>query len=209
MTAGYIITIGRQFASGGHEIGQKIASRLGISFYDKELIRIASRESGLREEFFEKVDEKKRSSLFPGLFGMRSNYSDELTSNYYLSNETLFRIQSDVIRKLADEGSCLFVGRCADYVLKDRTNILNIFIHADFDERIRRITSRFEISENKAMEMIEKTDRDRSGYYKYVSGKSWGAVESYHLSLNSSLLGIDETARFLCHLAEERFDLKT
>lgn len=208
MKTEYIITIGRQFASGGHEIGQKITSRLGISFYDKELIRIASRESGLREEFFEKADEKKRFSLFPGLFGMRSNYSDELSSNYYLSNEALFRIQSDVMRKLADEGSCLFVGRCADYVLKERPNILNIFIHADFDERIRRVTSRFDISETKAKDMIEKTDRDRSGYYNYVTGKNWGEVGSYHLSVNSSLLGIDETARFLCHLAEEAFGLK-
>ena len=155
MKTGYIITIGRQFGSGGREIGQKMASRLGISFFDKELIRIASRESGLREEFFEKVDEKKHFSLFPGLFGMRSNVADELSSNYYLSNEALFRIQSDVMRKLAEEGSCLFVGRCADYVLKDRSDSLNIFIHADFDDRIRRVASRHSINENKAKEMIE------------------------------------------------------
>jgi cytidylate kinase len=209
MKTGYIITIGRQFGSGGREIGQKMASRLGISFFDKELIRIASRESGLREEFFEKVDEKKHFSLFPGLFGMRSNVADELSSNYYLSNEALFRIQSDVMRKLAEEGSCLFVGRCADYVLKDRSDSLNIFIHADFDDRIRRVASRHSINENKAKEMIEKTDRSRSGYYNYVSGKNWGAVESYHMSINSSVLGIDETALLLCHIAEERFGLKT
>jgi cytidylate kinase len=209
MKTGYIITIGRQFGSGGREIGQKMASRLGISFFDKELIRIASRESGLREEFFEKVDEKKHFSLFPGLFGMRSNVADELSSNYYLSNEALFRIQSDVMRKLADEGSCLFVGRCADYVLKDRSDSLNIFIHADFDDRIRRVASRHSITDSKARDMIEKTDRSRSGYYNYVSGKNWGVVESYHMSINSSVLGIDETARLLCHIAEERFGLKT
>jgi len=204
----YIITIGRQFGSGGREIGQKMASRLAISFYDKELIRIASRESGLREEIFERVDEKKRFSLFPGLFGMRSNVADELSANYYLSNEALFRIQSDVMRKLADEGSCLFVGRCADYVMKDRPNCLNIFIHADFDDRVRRIASRHSITDTKARDMIEKTDRSRSGYYNYVSGKNWGASESYHLSVNSSMLGIDDTVLLLCRVAEERFGLK-
>jgi cytidylate kinase len=208
MKNGYIITIGRQFGSGGHEIGQKIAARLGISFYDKELIRIASRESGLREEFFEKADEKKHFSLFPGFFGMRSNVADEISTNYYLSNEALFRIQSEVMRKLADEGPCLFVGRCADYVMKDRANSLNIFIHADFEERVRRIASRHRITENKAREMIEKTDRSRSGYYNYVSGKNWGAAESYHLCINSSVLGIDETALLLCHVAEVKFSLK-
>lgn len=209
MTAGYIITIGRQFGSGGREIGQIIADRLGISFYDKELIRIASRESGLRQEFFEKVDEKKHFSLIPGFFGMRSNVADELSSNYYLSNEALFRIQSDVMRKLADEGPGLFVGRCADYVLKDRANILNIFIHADLDDRVIRVASRHGLTESKAGEMIEKTDRDRSGYYNYVSGKEWGAAKSYHLCINSSLLGLDETARLLCHIAEQKFGLKT
>ena len=110
MTQRYVITIGRQLGSGGREIGQKLAARLGISFYDKELIRIASRQSGLKEEFFERVDEMKHFSLFPGLLGLRSSMNDNFFSSYYLSNESLFKIQSDVMRKLAKEGSSIFVG---------------------------------------------------------------------------------------------------
>ena len=112
---------------------------MSISFYDKELIRIASKESGLKEEFFEKIDEKKRFSLFGGLLGLRGSATDEIYLNYYLTNETLFKIQSDVIRSLAEQKSCLFVGRCADYVLKENPRCLNLFISADMDDRIERV----------------------------------------------------------------------
>lgn len=207
MTGKYVITIGRQLGSGGREIGQKVAARLGIPFYDKELIRIASKESGLKEEFFERVDEQKHFSLFPGLLGIRTAITDDFFSNYYLSNETLFKIQSDVMRKLAEEGSCIFVGRCADYVMKEQRNCLNVFISADMDDRIRRISESHKITEGKAREMIEKTDKSRSGYYHYFSGKTWGAAESYHLCINSSLLGIEETVKLLLSVAEERFSL--
>lgn len=207
MTGKYVITIGRQLGSGGREIGQKVAARLCIPFYDKELIRIASKESGLKEEFFERVDEQKHFSLFPGLLGIRTAITDDFFSNYYLSNETLFKIQSDVMRKLAEEGSCIFVGRCADYVMKEQRNCLNVFISADMDDRIRRISESHKITEGKAREMIEKTDKGRSGYYHYFSGKTWGAAESYHLCINSSLLGIEETVKLLISVAEERFRL--
>ena len=207
MTENYIINIGRQLGSGGKEIGQKLASHLGISFYDKELIRVASMESGLKEEFFERADEKKHFSLFGGLLGLRGNLADDVYSNYYLSNETLFRIQSDVIRKLASQQSCLFVGRCADYILKDNPNCLNIFISAERYDRIKRIADSQDISEKKAGELIEKADRDRSGYYNYFTGKSWGAAASYHLCINSSMLGIEGTALFLRSFTEKRFNL--
>ncbi|MFZ0281640.1 MAG: cytidylate kinase-like family protein, partial [Bacteroidales bacterium] len=129
MKENFVITIGRQLGSGGREIGQKVSARLGISFYDKELIRLAAKESGLKEEFFEKIDEKKRFSLFGGLLGLRGSATDDVYLNYYLTNETLFKIQSDVIRSLAQKKPCLFVGRCADYVLKDHPRCLNIFIN--------------------------------------------------------------------------------
>ncbi|OFY63123.1 MAG: cytidylate kinase [Bacteroidetes bacterium RBG_13_43_22] len=204
----YVINIGRQLGSGGREIGQKIASVLGISFYDKELIRIASKKSGVREEFFEKVDEKKRFSLFGGLIGLRSSVTDEVYSDYYLSNESLFKIQSDVIRSLADQGSCIFVGRCADYVLKDNPRCLNIFISADINDRIKRVADLQNITPEKAEELIGKTDKKRSGYYNYFSGKKWGDTGSYHLCINSSVLGIDETAAFIRRFAEKKFGLE-
>lgn len=203
----YVITIGRQLGSGGREIGQKLSARLGTAYYDKELIRIASRESGLKEEFFERVDEQKHFSLFPGLFGMRNPVTDDFFSSYYLSNETLFKIQSDVMRNLADEGSCIFVGRCADYVLKEHRNILNLFISSSLDDRIRRIAASHNISEGKAREIIERTDKGRSAYYHYFTGKTWGAAESYHLCINSSLLGIDATVELICSVAEKRFGI--
>jgi cytidylate kinase len=207
MVQRYVITIGRQLGSGGREIGQKLSARLGIAFYDKELIRIASKESGLKEEFFERVDEQKHFSLFPGVLGLRTSINDDLFSNYYLSNESLFRIQSDIMRRLAGEGPCIFVGRCADYVMKEERNCLNIFISADTGDRIRRISASHKISEHKAREMIERTDKGRSSYYNYFSGKTWGAAESYHLCINSSLLGIDESVRLISNVAELRFGL--
>jgi cytidylate kinase len=207
MAENYIISIGRQLGSGGREIGRILASLLGISYYDKELIRVASMESGLKEEFFERADEKKHFNLFGGLLGLRGNLTDDVYSNYYLSNETLFRIQSDVIRKLADQQSCLFVGRCADYVLKENPNCLNVFICGDRYDRIRRIADSEDLSEKKAGDLIEKADRDRSGYYNYFTGKTWGAAASYHLCINSSVLGIEGTALFLKRFAEKRFNL--
>lgn len=207
MKKAYVITIGRQLGSGGREIGEKLANQLGISYYDKELIYIASKESGLGKEFFEKADEKRRIPIFGGLFGLKGSLSVEPFSNYYLSNETLFNIQSDVIRKLADKGSSLFVGRCADYVLKDHPRCLNIFISADMKERIKRISSINKILEDEAVDLIEKSDKQRAGYYNYFSDRVWGALNSYHLSINSSVLGIDDTVDMIRIFATRRFGI--
>jgi cytidylate kinase len=207
MNKNFVITIGRQLGSGGREIGEKLAKLLEISFYDKELIFIASKESGLGKEFFEKVDEKRRLPIIGGLFGLKGSMSVEPFSNYYLSNETLFNIQSDIIRKLADKGSSLFVGRCADYVLKDHPRCLNIFISADVQERIKRIAGINNISEDKAAELIEKSDKQRAGYYNYFSDKTWSAIESYHLCINSSVLEIDGTVEMIRLFATRRFGI--
>ena len=203
----YVITIGRQLGSGGRIIGEKLAGQLGISFYDKELIQIASQESGLGKEYFEQADEKRSYSIFGGLFGLRGSLADEPFSNHYLNNETLFKIQSDVIRDLAEKGSCLFVGRCADYVLKEYPRCLNVFINADMNDRINRVAKIQDLPAEKARDFIEKADKQRAGYYNYFSNKVWGAAESYHLCVNSSFLGIDETVTFIRHYAEKRFSL--
>lgn len=207
MTGNFAITIGRQLGSGGREIGKKIAEELGIAFYDKELLQIASRESGLGKEFFEQMDEKKSHSIFGGLLNLQNTFSDEFYTNYYLSNETLFKIQSDVIRNLAERESCLFLGRCADYVLKDSPRRLNVFISADPEERIRRTAALRQVSETKAREIIIKTDKKRAEYYRFYSNKTWGAAESYHLCINSSVLGIEETAAFLLRFIRQKFGL--
>ncbi len=203
----FIITIGRQLGSGGRQIGEMLASRLGISSYDKELIQIASQESGLGKEFFEQVDEKTSHSLFTGVIGMYGSLGGENYSNNYLSNETLFKIQSDVIRKLAEQKSAVFVGRCADYVLKDYPRSLNVFISADMNDRIKRISEIQQVPEKKAKDIIEKTDRKRAEYYNYYSNKVWGNADSYHLCINSSALGIDETVTFIRQFAKQKFGL--
>jgi cytidylate kinase len=202
-----VITIGRQLGSGGREIGEKLASQLGIHFYDKELIQIASKESGLGKEFFEKADEKTSHSIIGGLLGLRSGFTDEMFSNSFLSNEILFKIQSDVIRNIAEQKSAIIVGRCADYVLQDIPRCLNLFITADIADRSKRIVDANLAPEHKAKDYLEKMDKKRAAYYNYYSNKIWGAAESYHLCINSSILGIDETVIYIRKFAEKIFGL--
>lgn len=207
MNEKFVINIGRQLGSGGRQIGEKLALQLGASFYDKELIQIASQESGLEKKFFEKADEKTSHSILGGFFGLRNSLVDEIYVNNYLCNETLFKIQSDVIRNLAEQKSCIFVGRCADYILSNNPRTLNVFISANAEDRIKRVVGYQKISEEKAREMIVKTDKKRAEYYNYYSGKVWGAAESYHLCVNSSVLGIDETVAFIRRFAEQKLGL--
>ena len=200
----FVINVGRQLGSGGRQIGEKLASEFGISFYDKELINLASKESGLGKEFFENADEKKSHSLIGGLLGLRTNISNEVYVNNYLSNETFFKIQSDIIRELAAEKSCVFVGRCADYILRDHPRCINVFITADADDRIKRVARDQQLTVEKAQEVIEKTDKKRSEYYNYFSNKTWGVAGSYHLCINSSVLGIDETVAFIRRFVDKK-----
>lgn len=195
----YIINLGRQLGSGGREVGEKLAKELGISFYDKELINLASKESGLCKEFFEKADEKASQGLLGGLFGSRFPFITEgaFSYNSYLSNDSLFKIQSDVIRQLASQKSCLFVGRCADYILRDFPRCVNVFIAAPDDVRIHRLMQQHNISEEAAEELMEKADKRRSSFYNYYSYKTWGAAATYHLCIDSSVLGIDGTVAFV------------
>ena len=200
----FVINVGRQLGSGGRQIGEKLASEFGISFYDKELINLASKESGLGKEFFENADEKKSHSLIGGLLGLRTNISNEVYVNNYLSNETFFKIQSDIIRELAAEKSCVFVGRCADYILRDHPRCINVFITADADDRVKRVARDQQLTVEKAQEVIEKTDKKRSEYYNYFSNKTWGVAGSYHLCINSSVLGIDETVAFIRRFVDKK-----
>lgn len=197
----FVVNIGRQLGSGGRDIGEKLAFRLGIDFYDKELIRLASEESGLCREFFEKADEKTAQGIVGGLFGMRFPFISEgaiAATGNCLSNDALFKVQSDVIRRLAEEKSCLFVGRCADYILREHPRCVNIFISSSREDRIARILRRHpEMSVSAATDFMERTDKKRSDYYNYYSYKIWGAAASYHLCIDSSLLGIEGTTDFI------------
>lgn len=189
----HIYTIGREFGSGGKEIGVALANRLGVKCYDKELLKEASKESGYCAEIFENHDEKPTNSFLYSLvmdtysFG---GYSSAPFMDMPL-NHKIFLAQFDTIKKLADKEPCVIVGRCADYALEDYKDCLNIFIHADLDSRIKRISKKMNLPANKAREVIQKTDKQRASYYNYYTSKKWGDSKSYDLTLNSGRLDID------------------
>lgn len=193
-----IITIGRQFGSGGREIGQKLAAALGLSYYDKELMSVAARESGLSEEFFQSADEQAAGALTYA-FPMGYNYVG-MTPTFYadiLSNDKLFQYQSDAIRHLAEKESCIIVGRCADYILRDNPDCISFFIHNTRENRIARLMESMNITREEAKEKMAKVDKSRAAYYNYYTNKEWGKSSSYNLSLDVSVLGIDESVDFM------------
>jgi len=200
----YVITIGRQLGSGGKLIGELLSKKLAIPCYDKELIHLASKESGLGKEFFEKADEKTSISVLRNYISFRSGFMGNAETNY-LSNETLFKIQSDVIRSLAEKESCIFVGRCADYILRNLNRCLKIFICADMPDRIQRLCSNHSILEKEAKKLIEQSDKKRASYYNYFSNKVWGMAASYDICINSSVYGIDNIVNFIEGYVRSRF----
>lgn len=199
-----IITIGRQFGSGGREVGEKLSKKLNIPFYDKDLLKRAAKESGLCEEIFENFDEKPSSSFLYSL--VMDPYSLGYSNNGFdlPLNHKVFLAAFDTIKKIADEGSCIIVGRCADYVLQDYENCLNLFIHAPLEDRIKRISAKYDLPENKAKDMIYKKDKQRASYYNYYSNSKWADIKNYHLSINSSLLGVDGTVDMIVDLVKRR-----
>ena len=205
----YVINLGRQLGSGGKEIGEKLAKELNIAFYDKELIRLASEESGLCKEFFEKADERAQKTFLGALFGNRVPFVGDGAMPYgsCLNNDALFKIQSDVIRGLAENGSCLFVGRCADYILRDYPRCVNIFISASKEARVERIMLKNNLSAIQAEELIEKADRKRAAYYNYYSYNTWGGAATYHLCIDSSVLGIEDTVSFIKEFVKKKLEI--
>lgn len=186
-----VITIGREFGSGGHEIGMKLAEKLGIKCYDKELLELAAKESGLCEELFASQDEKPTNSFLYSL--VMDTYSLGYTNSYadMPINHKVFLAQFDAIKKLAERESCVIVGRCADYALEDNPYAVSVFIKASLDERVQRIKRIYELNDSKAADLIQKTDKRRASYYNYYSSKKWGEAKSYNLCIDSGLVGID------------------
>ncbi|EGJ72600.1 hypothetical protein Bcop_2448 [Bacteroides coprosuis DSM 18011] len=209
MKQNYIINIGRELGSGGRDIGQKLSEHLNFEFYDRKLIEIAAQESGLCKEFFEKADEKASQTRWGSFFAMRYPFiGDGVVPSNFLSNDALFKIQSDVIRELAEKHSCIFVGRCADYILRNHPNCVSIFISSPHDDRVDRLCQRHNISKDEAEEMMIKADKGRSQYYNYYSYNTWGAAKTYDLCINSSLFGLDGTVDFIENFIKHKFQLK-
>ncbi|MDO4949672.1 MAG: cytidylate kinase-like family protein [Bacteroidales bacterium] len=196
----YVVTVGRQLGSGGREVGERLAQVLGIAYFDRQLLKLASEESGVSSDFFKKADEYKQKFSVRGFFGSRLHPAQPISMGYqnHLDNDSLFSIQSDVIRKLAGERSCLFIGRCADYIMRDNPRCVNLFVMAPHEARLARIKKRHpEYTTHQIERFMQKADRQRAAYYNYYTGKTWGAASSYHLCIDSSLLGVDATVE-LC-----------
>lgn len=203
----FIINIGRSLGSGGRAIGHILAKDFGIAYYDREILNLAAKESGFCAEVFERNDEKNRflrtlGNIIPFIGGGATYYDNEL------SNENLFRIQSDAIRKAAADHSCIFIGRCADYVLRDNPRCVNVFITANMEDRIASVMKWNNCTAEKAQEIIEKGDSERASFYNFYSSGTWGAASTYHLCINSSVLGIEETAVLIKNFVVQKLKLQ-
>lgn len=193
-----IITIGREFGSAGHKIGELLAKELNIPFYDKELLDRAAKDSGLCKEIFENQDERPSNSFLYSLvmdtysFGYSANMMNDMPLN-----QKVFLAQFNSIKKLAEEGACVIIGRCADYALEDNPNRLSVFIHADEDTRVKRIATLYGLTDNKARDRISKNDKSRSSYYNYYTSKEWSSLDSYDVTLDSGIFGIDGCVNIL------------
>ena len=201
-----IITIGREYGSGGHQIGEQVARRLGIAFYDKELITLAAEKSGLSGEFIEKHEQRSNSSFFSSLAASASYTGGYFSAQNMPLSESIFIAQAQVIRDIAERESAVIVGRCADYILSGRKNTINLFIFAPMEERVRRIMKLYSLDEAEAMKRLNTSDKERGNHYFRFTDKKWGKAQNYDFSINSSLLGIDKTVDMIVDLAgiEER-----
>ena len=197
-----IFTIGRQFGSGGRMVGKKLSERLGIPYYDKELLAMAEKDSGYSEEHFRGADEKPASSLLYSLvMGSYPMSSGTLGFNEMPLNDQLFLIQSNTIRKVASKGPCIIIGRCGDYILRGNPDLISVFVHAPLDARVKRAVEVYGVPKDKAEDVCLKNDKSRANFYNYYSDQKWGMCRTYSLSLDSSILGIDgcvdEIVRFM------------
>ncbi|MCI7167946.1 MAG: cytidylate kinase-like family protein [Bacteroidales bacterium] len=201
----FVINIGRSLGSGGRAIGRLLQKELNIAYYDREILNLAAKESGLCAEVFEHADEKNRflrtlGNMIPFIGGSESFYPGEL------SEENLFRIQANAIRKAAADHSCIFIGRGADYVLREFPRCVNVFVTADMKDRIQAVCQHENVNEQKARERIEQVDKERARFYNFFTSGTWGAAATYDLCINSSILGMEGSADFIKQFALKKLE---
>ena len=205
MASKSIITVGRQYGSGGRYVAQLLAEKLEIPYYDKELLAEVAKDSGICKELLEEHDEKNtRNFLFSMMSGSQSMGD---SSTMYMDmplNHRIFLAQFDTIRRIASEGPCVIVGRCADYVLRDQENVLNVFIKADKEERVRRVVEYYGVDPLKAEDQLRKADKQRASYYNYYATGNWGDVNNYDLCVDTGALGIPGAVDLIAYCAELR-----
>lgn len=193
-----VITISRQYGSGGRDVGLALSKKLGIPYYDNELITMAAEESGFAPELFKNADQNASSSL---LFSLSMYGSTTGTFNMPLGDQ-VFLIQSNIIKKVANEGPCVIIGRCADYILRDFPNCLSVFLHAPLDQRLERAIDSYGADPLRAKDIVTKADKKRAVYYSHFTGEKWGAAENYHITVDTARMGISGTTETLALIAE-------
>ncbi|MDO5017408.1 MAG: cytidylate kinase-like family protein [Porphyromonas sp.] len=202
----FAVCIGRSFGSGGYKLAKELQKRLQVNLYDKELLDKAAEDSNIRKELFERADERNSYEIplvLGGTMGMPNVFY--MYSNNYLSNEHLFTLQAETIQNLAAKGSAIFVGRCADYVLRDHPHMISVFIADDIEHRAAAVKKRMNLeSEEKAKDEVEKIDKNRRDYYNYYTSKHWGAADNYDLTIKLSSVGIDYAVEIILGLMRRR-----
>ena len=199
-----VITIARSYGSGGRTLGKKLAEELGIDCYDRELIRMASDESGINEALFGKADEKLQK--MPLFHIAKKHYNGEVLtpdSDEFVSNDNLFNYQAKIIREVAQEESCVIIGRCADYILRDRDDVLHVFINASREARRQRAIEYYGVDPKKADDALNRKDKQRGNYYSFYTNKRWDDVSNYNLTLDSSFFGLEKSADLILAAAEK------
>jgi len=194
-----IVTISRELGSGGHAVGKLVAEKLGISFYDEGLIQLTAKQSGFTAQYIQENEQQLANSLFYTLYEQNYAYVDAVMPPL----DALFMVQSKIIRDIAAKEPCVLVGRCADFVLKDTPCILNVFVHADDAFREQQIMQRYSLTQEKAQEMMEASDRKRANYCHRFTGKTWGKADNYTLSLESSAFGVEQVAEMIVHAMQQ------
>ena len=207
--ANNVITIGRQFGSGGRYVGRLLAEKLAIPFYDKELLAEAAKHSGICEELFEDHDEKPtRSLLFSLVTGVQAHGD---AGSFYMDmplNHKIFLAQFEAIRAIAAKGPCVIVGRCADYVLRENPDTVSIFVKADMPSKIQRAVTYYGVEKDKAEERIRKADKQRASYYNYYATATWGDVDNYDLVVDTGALGVEGAVELIAKFLELRENAK-
>lgn len=198
MTQGLVITVSREAYCGGTELAKQLAQKLGFKFYDREVISIASEKSGIHEDHFESIEKKPTNSiLYSVVMGMYSSRGAYVRLDDVLTDDKIYKIQADSIREIAQQGNCVFVGRCADYILRNHPNCVNIFLHSNLEDRIARVVKEQNVSEAEAKKIINRADKKRRSYYNYYTNKEWGAVSNYDITLNLSSLSEEKMLDFI------------
>ena len=198
MTEGLIVTISREAYCGGDELAKKLAEKLNFRFYDRELISLASEKSGIHEDHFESIEKKPTNSiLYSVVMGMYSSRGAYVRLDDVLTDDKIYKIQADMIREIAQDGNCIFVGRCSDYILRNNKKCVNIFLRANKQDRIDRVVKEQNVTEAEAEKIISRADKKRRSYYNYYTNREWGAINNYDISLNISSLSQEKMLDFI------------